>query len=273
LIATASPVPRSKALPRISATARRAGILVSAARLAGLFAYKMANTLDSMSGTARRVSHFGWAAARFDDLLSLVPARLSGVLLALAAVFAEPIPAGPSARCCATPASTVRERRLAGGGNGRRARPRPGGPRQYAEGRVEDPWVGNGTPPRLQLRSRARCGCTRWRVWSAAVCCSGSGWPHTQGLPGKVRRSRRCEQSVEIQMRFEVIGELIECRFDEPVVIEITARGAETREKRAGRNAGKQTMQVAAATRPSALTAPSGRSARRSIGFRSPGPV
>ena len=33
--------------------------------------------------TARHAA-FGWAAARFDDLFNLVPARLSGLLLALA---------------------------------------------------------------------------------------------------------------------------------------------------------------------------------------------
>ena len=56
--------------------------------LPGLFAYKMANTLDSMIGhRTLRYRSFGWAAARFDDLLNLVPARLSGVLLVVAAVF------------------------------------------------------------------------------------------------------------------------------------------------------------------------------------------
>ena len=43
--------------------------------LPGLFAYKMANTLDSMIG--HRTPHyraFGWAAARLDDLANLVPA-------------------------------------------------------------------------------------------------------------------------------------------------------------------------------------------------------
>jgi len=47
--------------------------------LPGLFAYKMANTFDSMIG--HRTPHyrsFGWAAARFDDFLNLVPARLAG---------------------------------------------------------------------------------------------------------------------------------------------------------------------------------------------------
>jgi adenosylcobinamide-phosphate synthase len=54
--------------------------------LPGLVAYKAVNTADSMIGhrTARQEA-FGWAAARFDDLVNLVPARLSGLLIALAA--------------------------------------------------------------------------------------------------------------------------------------------------------------------------------------------
>ncbi len=49
--------------------------------LPGLFAYKMANTLDSMIGhRTRRYQDFGWAAARLDDLLNLAPARISGLL-------------------------------------------------------------------------------------------------------------------------------------------------------------------------------------------------
>src|SRR5207248_2417172 len=57
--------------------------------LPGLFAYKMANTLDSMIGhRSARYRSFGWAAARFDDGLNLVPARLSGLLLTAAALFA-----------------------------------------------------------------------------------------------------------------------------------------------------------------------------------------
>src|SRR5262249_56883866 len=56
--------------------------------LPGLFAYKMANTLDSMIGhRTEQYRAFGWAAARFDDLVNLVPARLSGLLLVIAAMF------------------------------------------------------------------------------------------------------------------------------------------------------------------------------------------
>ena len=55
------------------------------AGLPGLFAYKALNTADSLIGHKEvRWRAFGWAAARADDIANLVPARLSGVLLALA---------------------------------------------------------------------------------------------------------------------------------------------------------------------------------------------
>jgi adenosylcobinamide-phosphate synthase len=48
--------------------------------------YKAANTLDSMVGYRDdRYREFGWAAARLDDLLNLLPARLTGLLMVLAA--------------------------------------------------------------------------------------------------------------------------------------------------------------------------------------------
>ncbi len=57
--------------------------------LPGLAAYKAVNTADSMIGhLSERHRDFGWAAARFDDLANLVPARLSGLAIALAAPLA-----------------------------------------------------------------------------------------------------------------------------------------------------------------------------------------
>ncbi|MEX0502291.1 adenosylcobinamide-phosphate synthase CbiB [Alphaproteobacteria bacterium LSUCC0719] len=58
------------------------------AGLPGLFVYKLANTADSMIGyrNARHLA-FGFVAARFDDLLNIVPARLTAVLICLAAAL------------------------------------------------------------------------------------------------------------------------------------------------------------------------------------------
>lgn len=52
--------------------------------LPGLLLYKITNTADSMIGyRTERHAQFGWAAARFDDLLNLIPARLTALLIAL----------------------------------------------------------------------------------------------------------------------------------------------------------------------------------------------
>lgn len=54
------------------------------AGLPGLLVFKLASTADSMIGYRNeRYGEFGWAAARLDDLLNLVPARLTAVLIAL----------------------------------------------------------------------------------------------------------------------------------------------------------------------------------------------
>ncbi|WP_062236076.1 adenosylcobinamide-phosphate synthase CbiB [Aureimonas sp. N4] len=49
--------------------------------LPGLLVYKMVNTADSMIGhRSERHLAFGWGAARLDDVLNLVPARLTALL-------------------------------------------------------------------------------------------------------------------------------------------------------------------------------------------------
>ncbi len=57
--------------------------------LPGLLAYKAVNTADSMIGhRSDRHRAFGWASARFDDLVNLPASRLAGALIAFAAPFA-----------------------------------------------------------------------------------------------------------------------------------------------------------------------------------------
>ena len=58
----------------------------AAAGLPGLFAYKAVNTLDSMIGhRTERYRHFGAAAARLDDVVNWLPARLAGLYFVAAA--------------------------------------------------------------------------------------------------------------------------------------------------------------------------------------------
>ncbi|MBL8705795.1 MAG: cobalamin biosynthesis protein CobD [Rhodospirillales bacterium] len=115
--------------------------------LPGILAYKTINTLDSMIGhkTARYL-HFGMVAARLDDLVNLLPARLSGLWIAFAA-----LPRGRFAaavRSMLRDASTHRspnagwpEAAMAGALDIKLA-----GPRKYPGEVVDAPFIGPGTP-------------------------------------------------------------------------------------------------------------------------------
>ncbi|MDI1298655.1 adenosylcobinamide-phosphate synthase CbiB [Methylotenera sp.] len=51
---------------------------------AGALLFRLANTMDAMWGyKTPRFFYFGWAAARFDDLLNYIPARLTAITYAL----------------------------------------------------------------------------------------------------------------------------------------------------------------------------------------------
>ena len=52
--------------------------------LPGILIYKFVNSSDSMIGYKNiQYNQFGWAAARLDDLLNWIPARLSGLLICI----------------------------------------------------------------------------------------------------------------------------------------------------------------------------------------------
>ncbi|NNE22331.1 MAG: cobalamin biosynthesis protein CobD [Rhizobiales bacterium] len=59
--------------------------------LPGLVIYKAINTADSMIGyKSEKYLHFGWAAARLDDLVNFIPARICGLFFAGAASLTSP---------------------------------------------------------------------------------------------------------------------------------------------------------------------------------------
>jgi adenosylcobinamide-phosphate synthase len=113
--------------------------------LPGLLAYKAVNTLDSMIGhKTLRYLDFGRAAARLDDLANLLPARLSGVLIALAsgarlkAAFAAMLEDASKHR---SPNAGWPEAAMAGALGLKLA-----GPRVYPGETVDAPFIGPGTP-------------------------------------------------------------------------------------------------------------------------------
>lgn len=111
--------------------------------LPGLVLYKAINTADSMIGhRSARHEAFGWAAARLDDAVNLVPARLAGLLLALAA----PIAGGSPLAAIHTMLRDARRHRSPNAGWPEAAMAGVlglalAGPRQYASRRVEDPFL------------------------------------------------------------------------------------------------------------------------------------
>ena len=62
--------------------------------LPGAFAYRAVNTLDSMIGYRGRYEYLGKASARLDDLVNLIPARLSALLMLVAGRLLCALPAG-----------------------------------------------------------------------------------------------------------------------------------------------------------------------------------
>lgn len=113
--------------------------------LPGLLAYKMLNTLDSMIGhKTQRYQEFGWASAKLDDLANWIPARLSALIIAMAAslisggtTFQRAInTALRDARKHRSPNAGWPEAAMAGALNIALA-----GPRLYATGLVDDLYI------------------------------------------------------------------------------------------------------------------------------------
>jgi adenosylcobinamide-phosphate synthase len=113
--------------------------------LPGMLAYKALNTADSMIGhRTEKYLHFGSISARADDIANFIPARLSGVIIAFAALFGSRSRMGAALGMMKADA---RKHRSVNAGYPEAAMAgalgiRLSGPRLYDGQQVEEPWVG-----------------------------------------------------------------------------------------------------------------------------------
>ena len=137
------------------------------AGLPGLLVYKAVNTADSMIGYRNETYRaFGWASARFDDLLNLIPARLTCVMIValsgqwsrwreicwqMRAAISRPMQAGPRPPWPA------------------RLNVALAGPRSY-DGKVRDlAWVNGNAQREIGALDIFRACRMLWRVWGLAL--------------------------------------------------------------------------------------------------------
>lgn len=115
----------------------------------GLLGYRAVNTLDAMIGyRSAKYARFGWASARLDDVLNLVPSRVTAVLTGLCA----PVVGGSSggafrvwrrdARAHPSPNAGQAEAAFAGA-----LEIRLGGRTRYRHGVEDRPVLGDGRTP------------------------------------------------------------------------------------------------------------------------------
>jgi adenosylcobinamide-phosphate synthase len=160
------------------------------AGIPGLVVYRAANTLDAMIGhKSARYARFGWAAARFDDALNFVPARMSGLLVAGCAALTGGSAAGAlrawrrDAARHPSPNAGVVEAAFAGA-----LGVRLGGPTQYAHRLEIRPTLGDGrTPDVTDLAASVRLS----RAVQAAAALAAVALVSVAGRSGR-RASRPC---------------------------------------------------------------------------------
>ncbi|WP_197374770.1 cobalamin biosynthesis protein [Mycolicibacterium baixiangningiae] len=166
----------------------------------GLLVYRGANTLDAMIGNRTpRYGRFGWAAARFDDVLNYVPARASGVLTAVCAPVVGGSPTAAlrawrrDARRHPSPNAGVAEAAFAGA-----LGVRLGGPTQYAHELEIRPTLGDGRSPAVaDLRRAVRLSrAVQTAAGVLAVVVSAAGRSGRRACPRELRvpvtRRRPC---------------------------------------------------------------------------------
>lgn len=137
--------------------------------LPAMLAYKAVNTADSMIGyRTEQYEDFGWAAARLDDLLNWIPARLTALLILLSHLALRHWHRVPNdAAQHRSPNAGWPEAAIAPLLNLSLA-----GPRSYDGTMTDFPWV-NPTGRKDAGPSDIDTACTvLWRTWAAALALS-----------------------------------------------------------------------------------------------------
>ena len=133
--------------------------------LPGILVYKVVNTADSMIGhRTPRHEAFGWAAARLDDVLNWVPARITAALIAVTHGHLDTGPIRRDAPLHRSPNAGWPEAAMAVVLNVALS-----GPRSYHGARKDFPWVWtegrrDPGPPEIDAACRAL-----WRSWAGAL--------------------------------------------------------------------------------------------------------
>jgi len=146
-------------------------------------AYKAVNTLDSMIGYKNAAyKNFGWAAARLDDLANFLPARITAILLSLAA-WCLPGASGRNAfrislrdgRNHASPNSGYPEAAVAGA-----LGMRLGGPSAYGGQVLAKPYIGDAQDvfdkKHIEMSIRLMYCATTFAVLAAVSAAQNSVW-------------------------------------------------------------------------------------------------
>lgn len=144
----------------------------------GMAAYKMANTLDSMIGyRTERYRLFGTVAARIDDVLNFIPARITALLMVIAAGRPQLLRfVARYGHCHASPNSGYPEAALAGVLDCRF-----GGGHYYFGEYMPKPWIGtnerqlNNNDMRLAIRINRRAELMFVVISAVLLMLSGHG--------------------------------------------------------------------------------------------------
>jgi adenosylcobinamide-phosphate synthase len=132
--------------------------------LPGILIYKAINTADSMIGyRTQRHEQFGWAAARLDDVLNWVPARITAGLIALAFWSARAVEVvRADAGLHRSPNAGWPEAAMAGVLDVALS-----GPRSYHGETRDYPWVNGSGAREIGVAEVEAALSVLWRVWAA----------------------------------------------------------------------------------------------------------